>query len=96
MRKVFLFLTIILLGAAFCKKRMHETMTVIKDCSGTYLRLDNKDYHVCNPEALVNFPNGTTVKASFEKLKSCTSLDNEIICELYHINEGWVKVKKIE
>ena len=96
MRKAILVLIIILLGTSSCKKRTRGTMTVIKDCSGTYLRLNNKDYHVCNTESVDNFSNGTIVNATFEKLKSCPSIENQPTCYINHENEGWVKVKKIE
>ncbi len=43
MRKVILILTIILLGAGSCKKKTGGKMTIIKDCTGTYLRLNDKD-----------------------------------------------------
>ena len=51
-------------------------MTVIKDCTGSYLRFNEKDYHICNADIVLDIENGTEVKASFEKIKSCSLLDS--------------------
>jgi len=67
-------------------------MTVVKDCSGTYLRLDGKDYHVCNEEKLSSFSSGTNVTATFKTLQNCKALEEKIVCKLYHQNEGWIEV----
>lgn len=31
-----------------CKKELNKSMTVVKDCIGTYLRMDGKDSKVCD------------------------------------------------
>ncbi len=80
-----------------CKKECHETTTVVKDCTGTYLRWDGKDYRVCNLEKVVSFANGETVTATFKRINNCNgSGDEEIVCAMVHANEGWIEVKKIE
>jgi hypothetical protein len=72
-----------------------ENMTIIKDCTGSYLRLGGKDYHICNIEATESFDGGTEVEASFERISDCqTKPPTE--CEMYHKNEGWVNVTDIE
>ena len=72
-------------------------MTVIRDCTGTYLRLDGKDYHVCNLEKVSSYPNGTNVVVTFKKIKDCTGLANDaIVCQMLHANEGWIEVEKIK
>jgi len=70
-------------------------MTIIKDCTGSYLRLNNKDYHICNIEVTESFDSGTEVEASFKKIGDCqTNPPTE--CEMLHKNEGWINVSKIE
>lgn len=71
-------------------------MTVVRDCSGTYLRLDGKDYHVCNEEKLSSFSSGTNVTATFKTLQNCKVLEEKIVCKLYHKNEGWVEVVNLK
>lgn len=88
---VFSFLTLFA-----CNKERCDNMTVVRDCTGTYLRVDQKDYHVCNTEKLASFSDGAQVKASFKKVKDCPAREKEIVCMMYHANEGWIEVKKIE
>lgn len=68
-------------------------MTVVRDCTGTYLRFNEKDYNVCNLEKVSSFPNGILVTATFKKIKNCTG---GAICHMYHENEGWIQVEKIK
>lgn len=79
-----------------CKKVKNETMTVVKNCTGTYLRFKGKDYHVCNLEKISSFADGTEVTATFKKIKECTgSVKDAIVCTTIHDNEGWINVEKI-
>ena len=66
-------------------------MTVIKDCTGSYLRLNGNDYHICNFKIVDTFDNGTKVEGSFNKIDECIDND-EVVCEMYHQNEGWIEV----
>lgn len=80
-----------------CKKVINETITVVRDCTGTYLRFDGKDYHVCNPEKISSFPGGTEVEATFIKIHDCTGPANDApACYLLHQSEGWINVEKIK
>lgn len=80
-----------------CNKVNNETMVVIRDCTGTYLRLDGKDYHVCNPKKISAFVSGTEVKATFKKIKDCKDEPKQHhVCFMLHENEGWITVEKIK
>lgn len=80
-----------------CEKVTSEKMTIVKDCTGTYLRYDGKDYHVCNIEEMAGFADGETVTATFKRVENCTSISSDIInCKLLHANEGWIEVEKIK
>lgn len=70
-------------------------MTVVKDCTGLYLRHNGLDYLVCNKKLLAGFENGTSVKASLEKLKQCNENQGPV-CYMYHSNEGWVRILSIQ
>lgn len=79
-----------------CKKESGEKVTVVKDCTGTYLQINGKDYQVCNLEKTNGFANGTTVIASYKKISKCTgSAADQIVCMMYHENEGWIEVMSI-
>ena len=98
MKKSILIATIITLLTLFsCKKEKNAEVSVVRDCTGTYLRFEGKDYHVCNSEKLASFRNGMTVKATFKRIKKCDgSANNETKCLMIHSNEGWIEVEKIE
>jgi hypothetical protein len=91
-----LFLGFILANAA-CQKENKVTMTVVRDCTGTYLQKDGKDYHVCNLEKVKNFDDGAKVTASYKRLKECKGSGiDQIVCLMYHQNEGWIEVTDIK
>ena len=80
-----------------CKKDTGKKMTVVKDCTGSYLRSEGKDYHVCNTEKTEGFKDGTTVMASFKKIDKCTGAESDkIVCMMYHENEGWIEISGIK
>jgi hypothetical protein len=89
--------TFFLISTASCEKQGNESMQVIRDCTGTYLRKDGKDYMVCNLEKVSQFADATKVKASFIRISECKgSAINQIVCLMYHQNEGWIEVKEIK
>ena len=63
--------TILLTTLISCSKVNNKNMTVIKDCTGSYLRFNGKDYHICNIEMVESFANGVEVEGSFEKIDDC-------------------------
>ena len=97
-KAILLVVTILLLSTVFsCKKVNNRTMTVVKDCTGSYLRFVGKDYSVCNLDKVAAFDNGTKVKASFRKTKDCSDTGQQIfVCMMIHKSEGWITIEKIE
>ena len=90
-------IAVLLLSIFSCTKIKNEDMTVIKDCTGVYLRFNNRDYHVCNTEKVSSFENNAEVKATFKKINTCTGTASEAtVCHMLHENEGWIEVEKIE
>lgn len=81
--------------AISCNKVQERQMMVVRDCTGTYLRLDQKDYQVCNTSETNIFPTGTLVKASFKSIAGCSQAP-KFVCELYHPSDGWIKIVHIE
>ena len=79
-----------------CKKVSNEEVIIVRDCTGTYLRYKNKDYHVCNHDKLKAYPDGKEVKVSFKKINQCkSSASEENVCHMFHENEGWIEVQKV-
>ena len=98
MKKSISIVTIITILILFsCKKEKNEEVSVVRDCTGTYLHFNGKDYQVCNSDKLASFENGFTVKATFKRIKKCEGSANlETKCTMIHSNEGWIEVEKIE
>jgi len=83
--------------ASCVKSNVNVAATLVKDCTGVYLRINNKDYHVCNTELTANMASGTPVLVSFTKIDACTgTASNAIVCMMLHDNEGWVTINSIK
>ena len=95
-KTMYLFAASGLLAFTACTKIKQQPMTIVKDCTGTYLRFENKDYKVCNTGATENYADGSKVTASFKKVNNCDGEEDRIICQLYHANEGWIVVENIK
>ena len=63
---------------------------VVKNCTGTYLRIDQKDYLVCNREKLADIPEGKVVKAIYGKIVDCNA--DWIVCAMVYPNYGTIEV----
>jgi hypothetical protein len=88
--------TIFLLMISGCRREYDQQVTVVRDCTGTYLRLDGLDYQVCNPQAVASFSDAAAVIASFRKVHACNgSGGDETICDRFHQSEGWIEVAEI-
>lgn len=81
--------------AIACKKETHLEAVIIKDCTGTYLRIANKDYKVCNIKLTEDFADGQTVKAVFTPESDCNS-DAPSPCYMNHNFVSYAQIKKIE
>jgi hypothetical protein len=74
-----------------------KNATIIKDCTGTYLRLNGKDYKVCNVEKVSRYQNDIDVSVSFKELKNCDGLGNIVpVCYMLHHFESWIEIEKIK
>jgi uncharacterized protein YxeA len=90
-----LLIPVVAVIAAACNKKQVHQMTVVRDCTGTYLRIDQKDYQVCNTDMTTPYASGTRVKAAFKATGGCSEAP-QFVCELYHPSEGWIKIVHIE
>jgi hypothetical protein len=91
MKKAFLF-SAMAFALISCKKEKLRSMTVVKDCTGVYLRVDGKDYHVCNDGLLEKYSSGASVMATVKTISDCPEQSDRIVCMMFHENEGWVEI----
>ena len=73
-----------------------ELAKVVRDCTGTYLQIDKKDYLVCNSDILKNFKEGQTVSATFEKTDYCPEFEGQVLCMMFHKNEAKIRVNTVK
>lgn len=79
-----------------CTKEESDPMMVVKDQSGDYLRMQGKDYRICNTELTREYPDNSYVIARFRKIDACGSLEKDRpAAALPHANEGWIIVDYI-
>lgn len=73
-----------------CNKGDLIEATVVHDCTGSYLRIGELDYAVCNTSSVKLYKDGEVIRVSFNKLSTCTQ--DGFFCMMLHANEGFVKV----
>lgn len=96
MKKNVFLLAFTAIALCSCKKESLRKMTVIRDCTGTYLRADGKDYHVCNDGLLSGYKGGVAVMANIRPVSECAEQNDRIVCMMLHQNEGWVQVTRVK
>lgn len=97
MKKIQLTAVIAFTTLLSCSKETNKNAIVVRDCTGTYINIEGKDYQVCNLEKVAAFQNGTAVNVSFKKLSECNgSAKDAIVCMMLHPSEGWVEVLHIK
>ena len=69
--------------------------TIERDCTGTYIELNDRDYFVCNPQMISTYPDGSTIKVKFNKVNECQSDTNLVLCEMYHKHYGNIEITEI-
>ncbi|GGG52793.1 hypothetical protein [Epilithonimonas arachidiradicis] len=74
-----------------------QTGTIVRDCTGTYLRVaENEDYLVCNAEILESKKDGEKVSLVYDNTDKCPERDGKIMCMMYHENKGMIRVKSVK
>ncbi len=69
----------------------------VKDCTGSYLKIDGNDYKVCNFESTANYEAGDVIYASITKLSECSTISpDQYTCKMAHAYASYIKVRKSE
>lgn len=96
MKKYLLIPMMFILSSNSCKNENLVPAKIVRDCTGTYIRMDSKDYMVCNIDKLESFKDGADVQVAYSKITNCAEANNRAVCLMYHQNEGWVEVSDVE
>lgn len=70
-------------------------MIVIKDCTGTYLRKNDKDFKVCNEELLNEYEDEQVVTITYTRVDGGCKPEG-FVCELYHQFEYYIEVETVQ
>ena len=70
--------------------------TIVRDCTGTYIRVEGKDYLVCNFKKIQNYKEGSKAKVSYEIPKECPEFDGIAVCMMYHEHVGMIRILSIK
>jgi hypothetical protein len=110
MKKIFFVITILcsLLFVA-CKKDkisndpipQNGTITIKAelnlDCTGKYIRYQNKDFKICNIDKIANLPDNAMVTVKVKRVADCTNNGNfPVACLMYHGYESWVEIISVK
>ena len=87
-------LALVLIAATSCDKSKVR-MTVVKDCTGVYLRNNSRDYYVCNAELLEGNSAGDKVKVSYDELEECFGVLEPVACEMLHLYNGKIEITEL-
>ncbi|SOD14629.1 hypothetical protein SAMN06297358_1670 [Pedobacter xixiisoli] len=80
-----------------CKKENFTNATIIKNCTGTYLQVLDKEYMVCNIKKTAPFSNGQKVLANYSLIKECKDESfRGPVCAMYYPNDGLTKIISIK
>ena len=82
----------LLLITACAKSKTNALL--IKDCTGSYLRIGEKDYLISNNTIVENIETNTELDVSYNEVDEIES--NEFVCLMYHEYKGIVEITKIK
>ena len=83
-------LGIFLLGSCGITQEMQGT--IVKDCTGTYIRHNNIDYKICNESEIGTAYVDQRITVNYSEVKECKNVSS---CPIYHPAAKNIKVKKI-
>ena len=79
-----IFIVVITLTTLMSCDKTKVKMTVVKDCTGVYLRDNSRDYFVCNDEILDSYSAGDKIKVTYDDLEECFGILEPVTCEMAH------------
>lgn len=89
------FVVVITLTTLMSCDKTKVKMTVVKDCTGVYLRDNSRDYFVCNDEMLDSYSAGDKIKVTYDDLEECFGILEPVTCEMAHIYDGKIEITEI-
>jgi len=79
-----------------CKKESYTHATIVKNCTGTYLKIIDKSYKVCNTSKTDAFAADQSVLVSFNLIKKCSNPEPYSSCSMAYLYDAVVNVANIK
>lgn len=74
-----------------------KKVTFFRDCTGSYIRLDAKDYKICNYQDVKKYETGDVLMVSYDSIGNCENINPEqLTCKMAHMFEYNVHINKSE
>ncbi len=83
-------------GSAKTSETKAAQGTIVRDCTGTYVNMDGKDYIVCNFKKLQNKERGAKISFTYEVSKDCPESDGTAVCMMYHEHAGMIRIVDVK
>lgn len=94
-KSLILLLTFSFFILSSCSKDfLQVNATVEKNCTGTYLKIDQKFYYVCNKEKIDSYTQGQSISVEYEVLEGCKSMETAV-CTMAFNYDAIIEIKKI-
>lgn len=91
----FLLLASSLLTFYSCSKDFLQVeATIERNCTGTYLKVDDVFYYICNQDKVSSYTNGQAISVSYAALEGCKTKP-VATCDLNFGHEGIIEIKEI-
>ena len=69
----------------------------VRDCTGSYIRFDAKDYKICNYQDVQKYETGDVLMVSYDSICKCENINPEqLTCKMAHMFVHQVQIKKSE
>lgn len=69
----------------------------VRDCTGSYIRFDAKDYKICNYQDVQKYEAGDVIMVSYDSIGNCENSNPEqLTCKMAHMFEHNVHINKSE
>lgn len=81
------------LSLSGCTDSQSQIATVKKNCTGSYLRFEDNEFKICNPEIIETYQGGEIITVTIQYNDQCSY---DFACNLEYPFEGWVEILEIE
>lgn len=69
---------------------------IVRDCTGTYIQSEGKDYRICNFKKIQDRKPGSKISVTYEKPESCPEFNGIAVCMMYHEHSGLIRILTVK